>query len=325
MSSGGFVSFIKKVKNKLALKSKQFTPSPSNQDPCSDYMEKLAFNERHYKSRNVLRTRSAVMLLHNHFILHGQDLGLEAHPLQRSKALIAAAKTKEKALEIGPFCKPALVGQNIKYFDVLDQQGLINRASSSGFKKKPAPFIEFVSPCGDLSIINEKFDVIFAAHCIEHQPDLIDHLNKVANILSATGKYFLIIPDKRYCFDHFIQPSSVEDVIDAHNLKLKTHSRYNVIAAETLSSHNNRLLHWLGEHGKHPNIDEESRAYKSAIDQYNFANGAYIDVHAWRFSPTSFYKIVETLYTRGLIGLRPKIVCATCRGRKEFTAILSKN
>ena len=46
-------------------------------------MEKLAFDEKHYKSRKLLRTEIAGLPLHNHFVLHGQNLGLEAHPLQR--------------------------------------------------------------------------------------------------------------------------------------------------------------------------------------------------------------------------------------------------
>ena len=95
-------------------------------------------------------------------------------------------------------------------------------------------------------------------------------------ILSDLGKYFLTIPDKRYCFDHFVLISRVGSFFEAHTLKSKTHSLHNAVAAATLSGHNNRLLDWLGAREEQPNVDKDPTAYEAAVEQYNFANGAYI-------------------------------------------------
>ena len=40
-----------------------------------------------------MRTEIAVLPSHNRFVLHGQNLGLQAHPWQRREALINAAKS----------------------------------------------------------------------------------------------------------------------------------------------------------------------------------------------------------------------------------------
>jgi SAM-dependent methyltransferase len=91
----------------------------------------------------------------------------------------------------------------------------VERAASAALDGSLTPNIDFVSPNGDLGIIDQKFDIAFSSHCIEHQADLIRHLQHVARILHPDGRYFLIIPDKRYCFDHFLHESSLSDVVSA--------------------------------------------------------------------------------------------------------------
>ncbi len=49
VKSHPIVSAIKKLRSKNLLKSYQFTPSASNQNPCPDHMKKLGFDEKHYK------------------------------------------------------------------------------------------------------------------------------------------------------------------------------------------------------------------------------------------------------------------------------------
>ena len=109
-------------------------------------------------------------------------------------------------------------------------------------------------------------------------------------ILSDLGKYFLTIPDKRYCFDHFVLISRVGSFFEAHTLKSKTHSLHNAVAAATLSGHNIRLVNWLDAHEKQPNVDKASATYEADVEQYHFANRAYINVLSWRSSPASFIK-----------------------------------
>ena len=63
-------------------------------------------------------------------------------------------------LEIGPFFNPVLKGDNVKYFDVLNQEDLNKRAICHGGKQN-SPYIQFVEKSGNLNIIDEKFDIVF--------------------------------------------------------------------------------------------------------------------------------------------------------------------
>lgn len=52
--------------------------------------------------------------------------------------------------------------------------------------------------------------------------------------------------------------------------------------------------------------------------------GEYVDVHAWRFTPTSFRTIVAGLFDRGLTALKPVAVHDTMFLHLEFFAILER-
>ncbi|NTG51399.1 hypothetical protein G6M04_28765 [Agrobacterium rhizogenes] len=226
-------------------------------------------------------------------------------------------------LEIGPFCAPVVSGSKVRYFDVMDQAALKQRAVSLKKSTEP-PAIDYVSPLGDLSIINERFSNIVSAHCIEHQPDLVAHLQSISNLLYEDGAYFLIIPDKRYCFDHFIPESSYADVVCAHQERRKVHSLASVLEHYTLTTHNDPVRHWVGDHKNHGYDEGILAKASSALKKFEEANGGYIDVHAWQFTPASFREVTQKLYDLGLTRLIPERVYETPRKRLEFTAILRK-
>ena len=85
-----------------------------------------------------------------------------AHIVNR-KSLIQCINTDQlSCLEIGPFDDPVLRGSKVKYFDVLDQVGLKNKSLNC---KRPhplqnIPYIDYVDPNGNITIIKDKFDVL---------------------------------------------------------------------------------------------------------------------------------------------------------------------
>src|SRR4249919_1725326 len=124
-------------------------------------------------------------------------------PIPRQR-FVASVPLDKPVLEIGPFDRPWLSGSNVRYFDVLPQEQLRTRAATEfGRIPKNCPHIHYVSPTGDLSIVDAEFGAVFSSHCIEHQPDVIRHLREVERLLRPGGLYYLIVPDKRFCFDHF--------------------------------------------------------------------------------------------------------------------------
>lgn len=227
-------------------------------------------------------------------------------------------------LEIGPFNNPIVRGENVEYFDVLPKEELENRADQFGLKTTNIPFIHHVHSSGDLSIIKGNFDQIVSAHLIEHQPCLVTHLNNIEKLLSNNGKYFLIIPDKRYCFDHFNTETTIADVLQAYHEKRVQHTLSSVLEHRALIAHNDPIRHWSNDHGVKPSAKEISITIQNATDEYYQAGGNYIDVHAWQFTPENFGEIIKILNNLKLSKLKTKLLNQTPHGRFEFTAILEK-
>ena len=231
-------------------------------------------------------------------------------------------------LEIGPFDNPVITGKNVKYFDVLTQEELKLRSIEH---KRPhpienIPYIDYVDPIGNLSIVKEHFDIVLSCHSIEHQLDFIQHLNNVSNILNKNGRYVVIVPDKRYCFDHFLPESTIADVLEQHKNKSKIHLLKSVIEHRALTCHNESARHWNGDHGepkfyKNPEfIDQACIEYQRSVETQE-----YLDVHSLQFTPYSFRILIDLLYNMNLISLNVDKVYHTPRNSNEFYIILKKD
>lgn len=264
--------------------------------------------------------------------LHYNEFGLEegriAGPISSRKQLVDCITKLNfgSCLEIGPFDCPILVGKNVKYFDVLSQEELVQRAKRIGRidNLQNIPVIDFVSKEGRIDAINQKFDLILSCHAIEHQLDFIQHLKDVSYLLNENGYYIVICPDKRYCFDHFIPETSIADLIAAHTNPLQSHSIKSVIEHRALTCHNDPARHWAGDHG-HFKIDVER--VKGAIEEYQKAkvDKQYIDVHSLQFTPKSFQDNMEILYSMNFTDLVVEEIYPTIKNALEFFAVLKKN
>ena len=259
------------------------------------------------------------------FIKKLGDQGILCHKNALREFFIDSIKEHHSILEIGPFDKPIL-GDGIKYFDVCDRDGLQDRARKERRSATASniPDINFVSPNGDLSVVNEKFMAVYSSHVIEHQLDLIDHLLQVGKILEQNGAYYLIVPDQRYCFDHFLNPSNIAEIIDTNKRQLKTHSLRARIEHSCLHTHNDSMRHWLGDHGN--KFDEQNvlSRISSVTTQYEKNPEEYIDSHSWQFTPETFGLNMTLLINLDYIPFRRVHVHTTPFGRQEFTAVLYK-
>ena len=226
------------------------------------------------------------------------------------------------ALEIGPLNRPVLQGPNVYYFDLEPTDELKRKAVKEGLNPDTVPEITYNNPLGDLTSINSKFDKVFSAHVIEHQPNLIKHLNQVDSLLTPAGEYWLIIPDKRYCFDYFLPESKVSEILRAYDENHVKPNKYQVLEHRALTTHNDPREHWLGNHGIELN-NFEGRA-RSAIEEFENSKGIYIDVHCWQFTPKSIVTIVHALHQLSLINLTVQRVIETPKNDLEFCLILSK-
>ena len=256
-----------------------------------------------------------------------------------------------KTLEISPWHNPFLRGDSVKYFGVENSEALKKSAAEFGLPLDKIPEkIDFVGANGDLSVINETFNIVFSSHVIEHCPDLVEHLRGVGRILNKGGVYILIIPDKRYCFDYYHSESTLSEVLDAFAGRRKISRLADVMNLAYTSTHNNAVLHWLGIHGerygyrKTPHVESDARVeimgeyffddgkgaslekLSHMVEKYSeaLANEKYISTHNWRFTPDNFRYIFDMLNELRLVDLKIYRLCHTIWGRQEFIAMLEK-
>lgn len=260
--------------------------------------------------------------LAQHYHLFGEEEGRQANPMGFANVFFSSVKPDEDVLEIGPYLSPGMRGDRVKYFEILDSDGLIARAASIGHHNIPVPRIDYVSPAGDLAIVEDNmFDVVFSCHCIEHVPDLIRHLNHVDRILRPGGRFMVMIPDKRYCFDHHVSTSTIADVVQAWHERRVAPNLANFVQGYALATHNDTKRHWAGDHGTQK-VFEDPGIVSESIQKYEETTESYTDLHVWRFTPRSFREITTQLLSAQLTRLRPDVVVGTSKDSNTFFAIL---
>lgn len=259
----------------------------------------------------------------------GRNEGRSANKIKNRFDFIDLIDSRLKILEIGPFVNPLIRSANIKYADVLNRNELIARAEKSGRDFDDTPEIDYVLKNLDFGVIEDKFDYVISSHCIEHQPDLIGHLQGVDSILKDGSYYFLIIPDKRFCFDRYLPLTLLPDIIDAHYNKKKLHDLRAIIFSRAYKTHNNPVVHWNEFINNSENYFNKPDSVKidkitSAIKQWIDNEGKYIDAHSLYFTPESFDFIIKNLKDMDYINFNVERLYFTNRNSIEFFVILKK-
>ncbi len=255
-----------------------------------------------------------------HYEAHGRKEGRVAASPALRENLIAMIGPELSLLEIGPFCQPVFRGRKVQYMDVLDAAGLRERAVEIGMDPTACP--EKIHFLGDLGLAaGADFDIVFSSHNVEHQPDLIRHLQDVERALADGGALVMLVPDKRYCFDHFLPETTLPEVLEAYIERRTRHSARHVIEHIALTCHNDILRHWNGDHGEPPDLN--NHVVPLAMSHFEALRETYIDVHAWKFTPKNFREIVSALRHHGLTRLEIERVYETGIGRNEFAVVMT--
>jgi len=262
--------------------------------------------------------------------LVGRLDGRRGHQVHDRIAFCKLIPKNVKALEIGPFAAPLVRTQNVKYADIYSTSELNELAPTLNFGTDEIPEIHWVVDPNDLSTIDEKFAIVLTSHVIEHSPNLVAHLNQIENLLKLGGRYFLLIPDHRYCFDHFHSPSTISQIIGAHIENRRTHTATSFIETRLLHAHNDPIEHWAGNHGApafHPVFPLDDRI-KRVQDALQLLQSGHIvkNEHAWYFTPDTFESIINDLNDLEIINLEIERMYPTMKDSGEFWVILrSKN
>ncbi|MFM9107099.1 MAG: hypothetical protein ACKOWF_10435, partial [Chloroflexota bacterium] len=170
------------------------------------------------------------------------------------------------------------------------------------------------------------FDVALSSHQISAVPDFVEHLRQVADSLKPGGLYVAMIPDKRYCLDHFQPATTIGAVLDAYRREDAVSSWRAQVDSLTLETHNDPLRHWLGDHGSVRDVtpDDIAVALATAEQREEGAPEAAAACRTWFFTPSSFRTIVWLLRDVGLCVFEPLRVYPTLRDSSEFWAVLRK-
>lgn len=207
-------------------------------------------------------------------------------------------------LEIGPSHSPVAPkrsGFKVDILDHLNREQLVEKYLAHDVSLESIEDVDFVwsgEPYLELTGKPSHYDWIIASHVIEHTPDLIRFFHDCHSILKRDGVLSLAIPDKRYCFDYFRPLTGLAKVIDAHFYSHSIHSPGS--AAEyfmNVVSKGKKIAWSKGSTGDFEfvhTLEDAIGATKSVVE-----DNAYLDVHAWCFTPHSFRLLLNDLYHLG--------------------------
>lgn len=279
------------------------------------------FNPKEYRSLNADLADLRKAALRKHWRQHGIHQNRNASGITSRETLMRECLSHcNSLLEIGPFDRPSLEAfrkscKTIEYADYLDTTELKVRATQLPLRKpEMVPSITYVLAKG-FPEIDKRFDAVVSHHCIEHQPDLIQHIHDVLGILNPQGFYLFTAPHKSLCFDHFIPESTYLEAIVAYVEKRKKPCLRSVLETRCFARH---------EFKEAPNpfaiaTPEMRRQIESAHNE--FTNSAYVDVHCWQFTPASIKTMILNL---SILGYIPEVeIRVFCLG-PEFGCVLAR-
>jgi Methyltransferase domain len=235
----------------------------------------------------------------------------------------------QPTIEIGPSFSPIIpkqLGFNVRIVDHADREGLVAKFRNDE-RVPDVSVIEEVDvvwqgePLSTL-LPRRQHAAIVASHVIEHAPNFIGFLRECSELLADGGAIYLIVPDRRFCFDAFAPPTDVAKVIADHRLGRTLHSFESFYRIGSWVRANGEIC-W----GQHL-IERLEFLAGTPTDwlrtvERSADSATYIDTHENFFTPSSFVLLIEELRFIGLLDLA---IAMACRPRGcEFVAILSRN
>jgi SAM-dependent methyltransferase len=305
----------------------------------------IEFDINIYKNENKHLYNMSDKELIEHYSFYGKEEGLISSKIKNRLDFINLVPQDKMILEVGPLAFPSMNIQksNIHTVDYFSKEELIeNYKNDKNVDKNKICDVTYVikDAINYNEIIPKIFDGCFSSHNIEHVPCLITFLNNISSILKDNSYFFLCIPDYRYCFDHFRNPSHIFEVLDSFYNKQNKPSAISHLESNYLTCHNNSEKHWDTLNNSIRNIfvsiNEKNEFLKNQTNKiineiesikniYTKCKNEYIDSHCWKFTPFVFYNIIYILYETKYIDLRVERIYKTLKGSNEFYVILKKS
>jgi glycosyltransferase involved in cell wall biosynthesis/SAM-dependent methyltransferase len=231
-------------------------------------------------------------------------------------------------LEIGPSHNPIAPkkhGFNVHILDHANADELREKYKGHGVNLDNIEDVDFVwhgEPLHELVGREQCYDWIIASHVIEHTPDLITFLTECERLLKPSGVLSLIIPDKRYCFDYFNAPTSTGELLDAFEQRRKRPSAGKVFDHFSGAAKLNGHIAWGADSQGTIEFVHDLAEARDCWKRARITED-YIDVHNWRFTPSSFGLLLGDLQALRLTNfeIKAEFDTAGC----EFYVTLGKS
>lgn len=251
---------------------------------------------------------------------------------RRQRVLNLVVPHGRTGVEIGPLTNPLVLKSDgdVLYADHLPTEEL-RRQYQGHPTLGPAgidgilPVDVVLGPGGLAEALGERgpVDYIVASHVVEHVPDPIRWLREAGDALREGGVFCLIIPDKRFTFDHFRAPTSVGAIVAAHLAQAVRPPLATVYEhfARTNPVDAGRI--WRGEPVPVAPISG-GPAVALSIAADIAETGASVDVHCTVFTPYSFARALAELIGLDLLPFECTALEPTREREDEFFVLLRK-
>lgn len=250
---------------------------------------------------------------------------------QRRQILAGAGLDKPGvALEIGAFDNPTVRprdGFDVRYADYFSSDEL--RQKHSGNPRRDLSRIvevDYVVKGPRLSpFIDDRCDLIVANHVIEHVCDPIGWLVDIASFCTARATIFMAVPDQRFTFDYFKQPTDIGCIVRAHEERKERPDRFDVARMRYLHTRVDALALWDGRaRPVRPGPDRPT--YRQILENARVeAEAGYVDVHCTYYTVDSFMQVFGELHRSGYVPWSVELLADVSRGGNEFYVMLGRD
>ena len=237
------------------------------------------------------------------------DISSHAYHAERRARITAMIDPAGRGLEIGPSHNPAApkaAGYRVETVDHTDRAGLLEKyKDDAGINPAAIEEVDHVWTGGSLSELvgaPGAYDWIIASHVIEHMPDLVYFITECQALLKPDGILSLVVPDKRFCFDHLRRLTSTGDVLQAHLERRTRHTPGQVFDHFVSACKLGEMGSWHRDAAGRVDF-VHAPGFARSMFEASLSSPDYLDVHGWVFTPSSFRLLFHDLNALGYVRL----------------------
>ena len=240
-------------------------------------------------------------------------------------------RATHEGIEIGALNWPVFSHSevNVKYVDFASKEEL-KRSGYASDRSKIVDVDYIWSGFGSLAAsvgASECFDFAIASHVIEHVPNVLGWLRRIAEVLRLGGVFNLAIPDRRFTFDLRRRETSLAEWVEADLLDFATPSPRQIFDHLSQVRHVAPGEPWqMSKSGVDyaPMLGAERERVALEKMQQAMQTGRYLDIHCSVFTPATFMELFAGATRLGLINLCIDRLLATSPNSFEFYVSLRK-